>query len=284
MATPQGSNAERVEELLRAFGAGDDDTVLHLVDPAIELVPMVVRAGLVPEPYRGLDGLRAYLADEEVAAVERGFSSRRLRAVADTVVVFGYVIHDGDATETPAFWVWRLRDGLATHGAVVSDETALRARHGRRFVDAAPGGAARAPLWLALPAVPVSIGEARHALRVWSETLPLTDADREELMLALSEAATNVVRHAYPGGSPDEAIRIRAEIDDGRLLVTVEDDGVGFAALSTDPGLGMGLPLLGKLTETVALISAPERARGSEVQMCFRLGAPLAAVILEPQT
>ena len=121
MATPTGSNAERVELLLRAFKARDDDTVLQLVDPAIELVPLVVRAGVVPEPYRGIDGLRAYLADEEAAAVERGFLADRLRAVADTVVVFGNVIHDGDPTETPAIWVWRLRDGLATHGAVVSE-------------------------------------------------------------------------------------------------------------------------------------------------------------------
>ena len=48
-----------------------------------------MRAGLVPEPYRGIDGLRAYLSDERAAAVERGFLTRRLRAVRDTVVVFG---------------------------------------------------------------------------------------------------------------------------------------------------------------------------------------------------
>ena len=273
MATPTGSNAERVELLLRAFKARDDETVLQLVDPAIELVPLVVRAGVVPEPYRGIEGLRAYLADEEAAAVERGFLADRLRAVADTVVVFGNVIHDGDPTETPAIWVWRLRDGLATHGAVVSNETALRARHGWRRVGAAPPGAARAPLWLALPAVPESVGEARHALRVWLQNLVLTTEECDAILLALSEAATNAVRHAYPRRSGDEAVRISAEIDSGRLLVTVEDDGVGLAAFPTDPGLGMGLPLLGTLTQAVAFISAPERARGSQVQMWFPLSA-----------
>ena len=273
MATQDGSNAERVELLLRAFKARDDDTVLQLVDPAIELVPLVVRAGLVPEPYRGLEGLRAYLADDEAAAVERGFLADRLRAVADTVVVFGHVIHAGDPTETPAIWVWRLRDGLATHGAVVSNETALRARHGWRFVGAAPPGAARAPLWLALPAVPESVGEARHALRVWLQNLVLTTEERDGILLALSEAATNAVRHAYPRGSGTEAVRISAEIDGGRLLVTTEDDGVGIATLPTDPGLGMGLPLLGTLTEAVAFISEPDRTRGTQVQMWFPLSA-----------
>ena len=54
--------------------------------------------------------------------------------------------------------------------------------------------------------------------------------------------------------------------------MTVEDDGVGLDdPIASDPGLGMGLPLLGMLAETVAFISAPERAQGSEVRMWFPL-------------
>ena len=269
MTTPYGSNAERVERLLRAFHAGDDATVLALVDPAIELVPMVVRAGLTPGPYRGIDGLRAYLSDEE-AAVERGFFARRLRAVDDTVVVFGDLIHNGDHTLTPAIWIWRLRDGLATHGAVVSDETALRVRHSRRS-SVATRQRPLVPLWLALPAVPESVGEARHAMRVWAENLTLTPVERDAILLALSEAATNAVRHGYAGGSVQDAVRIRAEIEGSRVLVTVEDDGVGLDTLASDPGLGMGLPLLGVLAETVEFSSPPDRSQGSEVRMWFPL-------------
>ena len=55
--------------------------------------------------------------------------------------------------------------------------------------------------------------------------------------------------------------------------MAVEDDGVGLAARSRNPGLGVGLPLLGKLAETVALISAPERGQGSEVLMWFPLAS-----------
>ena len=62
----------------------------------------------------------------------------------------------------------------------------------------------------------------------------------------------------------------------------MEDDGVGLAALPTDPGLGMGLPLLGTLAETVAFISAPERARGSQVQMWFPLSAGDAGAGAQP--
>jgi serine/threonine-protein kinase RsbW len=273
-ASPDGPNAVVVKRLLRAFSAGDDDTVLELVDPAIELVPLVVRAGLVSEPYRGIDGLRSYLGDAEAAAVERAFLPRRLRAVGETVVVFGHVVHDDDATRTPVIWVWRVRDGRATHGAVVSDEAVLRKRQQRRFRPAVPRSTARSALWLELPAEPVSVGEARHALRVWADNLTLTRTEYDTILLALSEAATNVVRHAYPSGRDEDAFRVGAMVHGRDLLVTVEDDGVGLNTLSRTPGLGVGLPLLDRLAATVALVGAPERPRGTEVRMWFPLKSP----------
>src|SRR5215204_3925717 len=102
------SNLQRVERLMHALGTGDEAADLELVDPGIELSPLVVRAGLVGAPYRGIAGLREYLGDAEAAALERGFVPRRLRAVDDTVVVMGDVIHDSDDTGKPAIWIWRL--------------------------------------------------------------------------------------------------------------------------------------------------------------------------------
>ena len=88
-AVPIRSNVEHVERLMSALGAGDDSTVLGLVDPEIELVPLVVSAGLVPDAYRGLDGIRAYLEDAGAADIERGFIATRVRGTRDTVVAFG---------------------------------------------------------------------------------------------------------------------------------------------------------------------------------------------------
>ena len=264
-AVSETTNSERVQTLLHAFGRGDDETVLGLVDPAIELLPLVVRAGHVPAPYRGVDGVRAYLGDPQAAGVERSFEVTKLRSIGETVVVFGNLLQDG--TRTPALWVWRLRAGLATHGAVVSDESVVGARP----------GAARTALWLELPATPESVGEARHAVRVWADNLTPTVVERDAIMLAVSEAATNVVRHAYRGGEEDASFRIRADVQHGRLHLTLEDDGVGLSAVSSDPGLGIGIPLLGHLAAEVTLCSAPERQAGCEVRMAF----PLAA--LEPR-
>ena len=119
--------------------------------------------------------------------------------------------------------------------------------------------------------MPESVGEARHALRGWAENLTLTAASATAILLALSEAATNAVRHGYPGGAPEEAVRIHAEIDGGRLLLDGRGRRRRARGSPPDPGLGIGLPVLGKLADAVAIVSAPERGAGTEVQMWFAL-------------
>jgi anti-sigma regulatory factor (Ser/Thr protein kinase) len=257
----------QVERLLSALSAGDDATVLGLVDPSIELVPLIVSSGLVPDAYRGLDGMRAYLEDADAVEVERGFVATRVRAAQDTVVAFGEL--PAERATVPALWVWRLRDGRATHGMLVSDEGALRAACGAYASVARP----RDPLRIALPALPESAADARQAMRIWAHNVRLTVQERNDLLLAVSEAVTNVIRHAHPTGPEDATFRLSAEVVGERVQVVVTDDGVGLGAGSSDPGLGMGLPLLGTLTDTLMLVGPPERSRGVEVRMGFALAS-----------
>jgi anti-sigma regulatory factor (Ser/Thr protein kinase) len=260
---------EQVERLMSALTAGDDSTVLRLVDRAIELVPLVVAAGLVSDTYRGLDGIRAYLEDADAVDVERGFVATRVRGAQDSVVAFGE-LPDGSAGATmSAAWVWRFRNGLATHGLLVSDERALRATRDGCPAAAPPHTALR----LALSALPASAGDARHALDMWVQNLRPTKLERNDLLLAASEAVTNVIRHAYPAGSESAAFRMTAEVRGRRLRVVVADDGAGLGAPSSDPGLGMGLPLLHTLTDTLELVKPPARPRGLEVRMGFALAS-----------
>jgi len=226
----------------------------------------------VPDAYQGLDGIRAYLEDADAVDVERGFVATRVRGAQDTVVAFGD-LPVGAATDTlPALWIWRLRNGQITHGTLVSDEGALRAAR------AAPEASAlgRPALRLALSALPASAGDARHALDLWVQNLKPTKPERNDLLLAVSEAATNVIRHAYPEATEGAAFRLDAEITDDRLQVALSDDGVGLGASSSNPGLGIGLPLLGTLTDALMLVGPPERSRGLEVRMSFAF-ASLAA-------
>ncbi len=55
--------------------------------------------------------------------------------------------------------------------------------------------------------------------------------------------------HAYPDGSGGDHVRIRADLDQGRLLVSIEDDGVWMRPRIDSPGLGIGISLIQRLTD-----------------------------------
>ena len=79
---------------------------------------------------------------------------------------------------------------------------------------------------LTIPAKPEYITLSRLALSGLSRVRPLTDETLADLKLALTEACSNSVRHAYDhdGGH----VSISFELRDDRLIVEVADDGSGF--------------------------------------------------------
>ena len=79
---------------------------------------------------------------------------------------------------------------------------------------------------LTIPAKPEYITLSRLALSGLSRVRPLEDETLADLKLALTEACSNSVRHAYDedGGH----VSISFELRDDRLIVEVEDDGTGF--------------------------------------------------------
>ena len=83
---------------------------------------------------------------------------------------------------------------------------------------------------LTIPAKPEYITLGRLALtgiaRLRAE--PLSQEVLGDLKLALTEACTNSVRHAYAGG--DGVVEIVYELHPDRLVVEVVDEGEGFDA------------------------------------------------------
>jgi signal transduction histidine kinase len=97
------------------------------------------------------------------------------------------------------------------------------------------------------------------------------DAPVEHAVLrVVQEALGNAVRHGEPG-----AVELRVTGDDGRVSVTVHDDGRGFDPLATAGSHGMGLELMrgrvGELGGTVEVLSAPQR--GTTVRVLLPGGA-----------
>jgi len=79
---------------------------------------------------------------------------------------------------------------------------------------------------LTIPAKLEYITLSRLALAGLSRVRPLADETLADLKLALTEACSNSVRHAY--GDDGGHVEISFELCDDRLIVEVADDGTGF--------------------------------------------------------
>src|SRR3954467_4924572 len=124
---------------------------------------------------------------------------------------------------------------------------------------------------LTLPAQPENVSVIRHVLGAFAEALRLPDELIEDLRLAVTEACTNVVRHAYPEGDPG-AVEISIEPRGERVRIVVADAGRGIGTSSDTSGPGLGLPLIAAIADTVDLQSAP--GGGCRVAMTFSRRAP----------
>ena len=119
---------------------------------------------------------------------------------------------------------------------------------------------------LTLPARPENVAVIRHVLGAFAEALRLPDSLVEDLRLAVTEACTNVVRHAYEPGSPGPVeISLRPDEDVVKVVVADHGRGVGTSADATGPGLG--LPLIAAIADTVAV--EPVAGGGCRVAMTF---------------
>jgi serine/threonine-protein kinase RsbW len=120
---------------------------------------------------------------------------------------------------------------------------------------------------LTVPARAESVPVVRQALSGLGQALGLDDSLIDDIKIAVTEACTNVVIHAYRDG--EGPLEVRAWPQEGRLLVIVRDEGGGFAprAETSSPGLGLGLPLIAALSEEMRITTGEDGA--NEVHMLF---------------
>ena len=138
-------------------------------------------------------------------------------------------------------------------------------------------GVTPSPVRLALPAQARSIAVVRRALEAIAEELGLPRRRIEDMRLAVTEACTNVVRHAYTEAEGRDAGAMRVELlpeTDG-MRVVVEDRGRGLGPSPDAHGPGLGLPLIAALTSALELSHGADH-RGSRIAMSFA-PAPIEA-------
>ena len=102
---------------------------------------------------------------------------------------------------------------------------------------------------LSIPAKAEYITLVRLALSGLSRLRPLSEEALGDLKLAVTEACSNSVRHAYRDGR-EGSVDVVYELHSDRLIVEVCDDGDGFAggveparaeAKTTEGGLGIAI-------------------------------------------
>jgi serine/threonine-protein kinase RsbW len=116
---------------------------------------------------------------------------------------------------------------------------------------------------LTIPARPEFIALGRLALTGLARTRALSQEIVADLKLALTEACSNSVRHAYEEGRSG-VVQIRYELSSDRFVIEVDDEGSGFdphtierAQEELDEG-GLGIAIIRALTDDLEIGPRPE--------------------------
>ena len=137
-------------------------------------------------------------------------------------------------------------------------------------VDAARADGTRS-IHLRIPAKPEYITLCRLALTGLAQLRDIGDDTMADLKLALTEAVSNSVRHAY-GASDDGHVDITYELHPDRLGIQVVDDGDGFdpdeapsfAGDELSEG-GLGIAIIRTIADEFEIESKPG-TRGSRLR------------------
>jgi len=133
---------------------------------------------------------------------------------------------------------------------------------------------------LTMPARPEGVAVVRQALAGMADALDFDATELADMKMAVSEACTNVVVHAYEDS--DGVLEVDMMSTEDRLTIRVRDYGSGIHPQphpSRDvPALGLGLPLIAALSDAFELKGSA--GHGTEVRMTFsyaRAGDPVQA-------
>jgi serine/threonine-protein kinase RsbW len=143
------------------------------------------------------------------------------------------------------------------------------------------GDGARPDVRLCLPALPENVPLVRQALAGLADELGIEAARASDMKIALTEACTNAVMHAY--GDEVGPLEVVMETNQGRLELAVRDRGHGMRPLPSEsegPPLGFGLALIASLSDEFGIVGS---RHGTEVRIAFFLDGATDAPPLSVQ-
>ena len=108
-----------------------------------------------------------------------------------------------------------------------------------------------ATLVLRLPRDAASVPLTRRVLEAALVSLGVADDCRADVQLALSEACTNVIRHAVPS----QSYQVQVGFDERRCTIEVLDEGPGIEMVSTVKAMAAPFDEHGRGPRIIALVA-----------------------------
>jgi serine/threonine-protein kinase RsbW len=122
-----------------------------------------------------------------------------------------------------------------------------------------------------LPAVESSLPSLRRELSALLTTSELSEDESYDLVLSVSEAASNALEHAQ--GSREPFFEVVAEVDEATVTVTVQDHG-RWRPPTASGFRGRGLQMMHVLTDTTVATDA-----GGTTVTIRNLSAPAGTIV-----
>ncbi|MEA2157038.1 MAG: hypothetical protein QOE11_3178 [Solirubrobacteraceae bacterium] len=121
------------------------------------------------------------------------------------------------------------------------------------------------------PAQAPRVADIRHDVATIATGFGAGELALVQINLAVSEAATNAILHAYRDGMKAGDVRVLVTHEDDFLDVSICDRGVGMSPRRDSPGMGLGLSLMAHESHSCEIRTSP--AGGTEVVLRFALAA-----------
>jgi serine phosphatase RsbU (regulator of sigma subunit)/anti-sigma regulatory factor (Ser/Thr protein kinase) len=110
------------------------------------------------------------------------------------------------------------------------------------------------PTDVSIAATPESLAQIRTIVRRWLSRAGADDDETSELLVAISEACSNVVEHAY--GAAGGKVELRLELDGSEVLATVTDHGRW--RMPRGEQRGRGTTLMRAFSDSLTVEKGPE--------------------------
>jgi anti-sigma regulatory factor (Ser/Thr protein kinase) len=115
-----------------------------------------------------------------------------------------------------------------------------------------------------IPGTPLGVSRLRRAMAELAKDCGMDAEGIGDVRLAVTEAATNAVIHAY--AQSEGELRVTAAVHQGELAIAISDTGPGLVERRDSPGLGLGLSLIASVTERLRIVND---SGGTEIHMAF---------------